>query len=229
MVAPTFEATAQHLSSRVRVVRTGNPIRRQIASVPSRRAEWAAEGRVSFGLASDRATILVLGGSQGALRLDEIVAQAVGLMAGRSDLQLLVSTGRDHVQVVPSIDGPAGPIVRAVPFIERMDLALAVADLVVSRSGAGVAELAACGAPSILVPYPHATEDHQAANARELADAGAAVIIDQADLSPSALASSILELMEDHHLRKRMSEAASAWARPDAAARIADLVEEAAP
>jgi UDP-N-acetylglucosamine--N-acetylmuramyl-(pentapeptide) pyrophosphoryl-undecaprenol N-acetylglucosamine transferase len=119
-------------------------------------------------------------------------------------------------------------IVRAVPFIERMDRALAVADLVVSRAGASVAELAVCGLPAILVPYPFATELHQDANAREVAEAGAAVMIGDDELSPSGLAAGILELMHDDDRRRRMREAARAWARPDAAARIATLAIEVA-
>jgi len=107
-----------------------------------------------------------------------------------------------------------------------MDLALAVADLAVSRSGASVAELAACGLPSILVPYPYATENHQEANAREVVDAGAATLILDADLSAERVASGILELMDDRVRMQAMGAAARAWARPDAARRIADLAQE---
>jgi UDP-N-acetylglucosamine--N-acetylmuramyl-(pentapeptide) pyrophosphoryl-undecaprenol N-acetylglucosamine transferase len=228
VVATTFEATTERLPSGTRVVRTGNPIRREIASVKQRQEELAAEARAVFGLAAGRGTVLVVGGSQGALGIDRVVAGMLPVMAARADLQLLVSTGREHAGVVPDMDDASGLLVRALPFIDRMELALALADLAVSRSGASVAELTACGIPSILIPYPHATEDHQRANARELAAAGAAVMVDQATLSPSGLASSILELMDDGERRGRMTEAALAWARPDAAARIADLVQEAA-
>ena len=107
-----------------------------------------------------------------------------------------------------------------------MDRALAVADLVVSRAGGSVAEVTACGLPSILVPYPHATENHQEANARELVSAGAARMVLDRDLSSSTLAAAILDLVDDHATRAAMGASALAWARPDAAMRIADLCSE---
>jgi len=119
-------------------------------------------------------------------------------------------------------------LVRAVPFIERMDRALAIADLAVSRAGASVAELAACGLASILVPYPHATENHQEANALEMVAAGAATMLRDADLSSSTLTAGILDLVDDERTRAAMGAAATAWARPDAAGRIAALAVEVA-
>jgi UDP-N-acetylglucosamine--N-acetylmuramyl-(pentapeptide) pyrophosphoryl-undecaprenol N-acetylglucosamine transferase len=229
VVATTFAATEGRLHRGVRVVRTGNPIRVEIASIPERRDALREEARVAFDLRTDRTTVLVVGGSQGALRIDRAVAGALSLLADRADLQLLVGTGRPHLGVVDeAIDPEAALIVRAVAFIERMDLALAVADLVVSRAGASVAELAAAGLPAILVPYPHATEDHQTLNAAEVVAAGAAVALPDAACTPDALASIILELVDLPERRRAMSQAALAWARPDAAGRIAELVREVA-
>lgn len=226
-VATTFAATSERLPRARRIERTGNPIRREIAAVTTDRSALAAEGRVAFDLTSDRTTVLVTGGSQGALRIDEAVAAALPLLRERADLQLLVATGRAHERVVSEVvDEGAALRVRSQGFIERMDLALALADLVVARAGASVAELAACGLPSVLVPYPYATEHHQDANAREVAEAGGAVVIGDAELSGSRLARCILELVDDRERRLRMGEAARAWARPDAAARVAGLVEE---
>ena len=101
-----------------------------------------------------------------------------------------------------------------IPFLERMELGYASADLVVSRAGATtIAELAVCGLPSVLVPYPYATEDHQAANARELARVGAAVVVADAELTPSTFARSVIELLTiqgptavDGRERPRMGE-----------------------
>ena len=229
VVATTFDATATRLPAGTRVERTGNPVRRAIVAVREDRARLAAEARAAFGLEEGRRTVLVVGGSLGALRLDQTVAGALAILRDRADLQLLVSTGPAHLGVVAGAVEPRAPLlVRAVPFIERMDLALAVADLAVSRAGASVAELAACGLPSILVPYPYATEHHQDANAAEVVAAGAATLVRDAELSPSGLASCILELMDDEARRTRMGQAALAWARPDAAERIADLVAGAA-
>lgn len=226
-VATTFEAASSRLPSGPRIVRTGNPIRGCIVAVAAHRPALAAQARAAFGLEEGRGTVLLVGGSLGALHLDQAIAEALPLLRERGDLQLLVSTGRGLEDVVTgAVDPDAALLVRVLPFIDRMDLALAVADLAVSRAGASVAELTACGLPSILVPYPFATENHQEANAREVVAAGAATMMADADLSSSGLASRILELMDDAPGRARMAQAALVWARPDAARRIADLVEE---
>jgi UDP-N-acetylglucosamine--N-acetylmuramyl-(pentapeptide) pyrophosphoryl-undecaprenol N-acetylglucosamine transferase len=110
-----------------------------------------------------------------------------------------------------------------------MELALAVADVAVARAGANtVHELAACAIPSILVPYPHATEDHQLANARELETVGAAEIFLDRDLTPRGLAERISALVDDAGRRAAMSVAAGAWATPDADERVAALVRSVA-
>jgi UDP-N-acetylglucosamine--N-acetylmuramyl-(pentapeptide) pyrophosphoryl-undecaprenol N-acetylglucosamine transferase len=106
-----------------------------------------------------------------------------------------------------------------------MELALALGDLAVARAGAGqIAELTACGVPAILVPYPYATEHHQDANAREVQEAGAAVAFEEERLTAEMLAGRIMELVDDAARRAAMSAAARSWARPDADARVADLI-----
>jgi len=227
--ATAFTGAADRLPTRLRVVRTGTPIRPEIAAVTDDRSALRASAIAAFDLAADRTTVLVTGGSQGALSLDRAVAGVLGELAGRDDVQLLVSTGPAHLDVVRDrVDPSAELMVRAVAFIERMDLALAVADLAVGRSGGSVAELAACRIPAILVPYPYATEGHQAANARELEELGAATAIDDRDLTPSALTAAILELVDDEERRTRMAAAMGAWGRTDAATAIAIIAEEVA-
>jgi UDP-N-acetylglucosamine--N-acetylmuramyl-(pentapeptide) pyrophosphoryl-undecaprenol N-acetylglucosamine transferase len=127
-----------------------------------------------------------------------------------------------------AVDRSAALRVAVVPFIDRMDRAYAIADLVVGRAGGSVAEVTACGLPSILVPYPYATENHQEANARELVDAGAARMLPDRALSSSTLTAAILDLVDEPAAMATMRGAALAWARPDAAARIADLCAEVA-
>jgi UDP-N-acetylglucosamine--N-acetylmuramyl-(pentapeptide) pyrophosphoryl-undecaprenol N-acetylglucosamine transferase len=228
-VATTFENTATRLPAGVRVERTGNPIRTEIAAVPERRARLRIEACEAFGLEPDRTTVFVFGGSQGALHLDQVVAEALPSLAHRGDLQLLVSAGPGREAEVARAVDPSGALrVAVVPFVDRMDRAFALADVVVARSGGSVAEVTACGLPSILVPYPHATENHQEANARELVAAGAARMVLDRDLSSSALVTAILDLVDDDAARTEMAAAARGWARPDAAARIADLCVEVA-
>jgi UDP-N-acetylglucosamine--N-acetylmuramyl-(pentapeptide) pyrophosphoryl-undecaprenol N-acetylglucosamine transferase len=228
-IATTFEATRTRLPAGVRVERTGNPIRRAIASVPERRAELAKEAVAAFELEEGRRTLLVLGGSQGALRLDELTRDVVPILAGIGDLQLLLSCGPAHEAAFRDLARAEPLLVRVVGSIDRMELALALGDLAVARAGAGqIAELTASTVPSILVPYPHATEHHQDANAREVERAGAALVLPEPNLTAEALAARIMELMEDEGTRRAMSDAAGAWSRPDAAARVSDLVAEVA-
>ena len=225
--AITFEGTRARLPAGIRIERTGNPIRPEIAAIAEHRARLRAEATAAFGLASDRTTVFVTGGSQGARHLDEVLAAALPLLASRADLQLLVATGPTNLAIVSdAIDPGADLRVSAIGFIERMDLALALADVALSRAGGGVAELTAAGLPSILVPYPHATEHHQDANARELVDAGAARILRDQDLSSSVLAHAILDLVDDTEARRAMGASALRWSRPDAAEQIARLTIE---
>ena len=229
-VAITFDDARRRIRGDARVEVTGYPVRRAILDVPERRDALVAEGRTVLGLDPARQTVMVTGGSQGALHLDQVVAATLPVFAERSDLQLLVLTGPGREREV------AGPAERAgaarivvLPFLDRMELGYAAADLVVSRAGATtIAELAVCGVPSILVPYPHATENHQAANARELARIGAAVVVPDAELTPSVFARTVVELMDDPGGLASMGVRARAWAKPDAAVRFASLVAEAA-
>jgi UDP-N-acetylglucosamine--N-acetylmuramyl-(pentapeptide) pyrophosphoryl-undecaprenol N-acetylglucosamine transferase len=208
----------------------GYPVRESIIDVAADRAALADEGRKLWDLDAERRTVVVTGGSQGALHLNQVVAGALPSLAGRDDLQLLILTGPAHEAVV---SGPAGRVpglrARVLPFLDRMELAYAVADLVVARAGATtLAELAVCGLPAVLVPYPHATEHHQDANARELARAGAAVMLPDAGLTPSMLTEQVLELLDDPDRLSEMADRARDRAKPDAAERFAQLVADVA-
>jgi UDP-N-acetylglucosamine--N-acetylmuramyl-(pentapeptide) pyrophosphoryl-undecaprenol N-acetylglucosamine transferase len=229
-MALTFEDSRSRFPRSLRMEVTGLPLRLEIRGVVARREELAAEALRTWDLEPERTTVLVTGGSQGALHVDETVAGAIPLLADRSDLQLVVLTGAAHEQVVAAAVTPGmGVIVRAVPFLERMELVLAVADLAIARAGANtIHELAACSIPSILVPYPHATDDHQEANARELERAGAADVYRDRDLTPEGLARRLLSLVADGERRTVMAKAGAAWAKPDADERVADLVRDVA-
>jgi UDP-N-acetylglucosamine--N-acetylmuramyl-(pentapeptide) pyrophosphoryl-undecaprenol N-acetylglucosamine transferase len=226
VVATTFEATAGRLPERTRVVRTGNPVRREIAAVALERPRLRGEALRVFELDDERSTVSVFGGSQGARQLDRVVAGAVVELRRRGDLQLLVAAGPANVgELAHEAGTPADLRVHVHGFIERMDLALAVSDVAVARAGSGtISELAVCGVPSILVPYPHATEDHQVANAREVERAGGADVVLEAALTPALLADLVAELLPDEARRSAMRAAMLEWARPDADVRIAELV-----
>jgi UDP-N-acetylglucosamine--N-acetylmuramyl-(pentapeptide) pyrophosphoryl-undecaprenol N-acetylglucosamine transferase len=228
VIATTFESTRDHLPRGVPVRRTGNPLRAEIRVVPQERAELRSEAGRVFDLEPGRTTVGVFGGSQGARHLDEAIAEALPAMSGRRDLQMLVATGPEHLGIVTSaIDEKAALLVRPFPFIQRMELALAATDVAVSRAGSGhLAELAACGIPAILVPYPHATENHQESNARELETLGAAEVVLDDDLSTDLLSARIQALVADDARRSAMAAAMRAWALPDADELLADLILE---
>ena len=228
-IGSTFASAAGRFPGDVPVTQTGNPVRAAILGVPSHRAELADEAREAFRLDPALRTILVFGGSQGALNLDRVIADALPALAERP-VQLVVLTGLDHLEVVADAveRGPA-PRTHVAAFLDRIELAYAVADVAVARAGAGtVAELAVCGIPSVFVPYPHAAANHQEANARELVATGAAELILDRDLASGPLVTCILEVMEDDAKRRSMAQAMRSWAHPDADVRLAQLVMRAA-
>jgi UDP-N-acetylglucosamine--N-acetylmuramyl-(pentapeptide) pyrophosphoryl-undecaprenol N-acetylglucosamine transferase len=160
--------------------------------------------------------------------VNRAVADALRLLR-RDDLQVLLLTGPAHVEAMRAIVAGSGPTaIRVVGYLERMELAYAVADLVVSRSGATtVAEVAVCGVPSILIPYPYATGRHQEANARALQRGGGASMLLDDELDGRVLAERIAWLFEDDERLERMGERARAWGRPAAADALARVVLEA--
>jgi UDP-N-acetylglucosamine--N-acetylmuramyl-(pentapeptide) pyrophosphoryl-undecaprenol N-acetylglucosamine transferase len=230
VAAVTFEDSRDRFPERVRTEVTGLPLRAAVRDAAEHREEFAPAARAELGLERDRTTVLVTGGSQGALHLDRTVADAIPLLSARGDLQLLVLTGSAHEAVVA---GPAARpmdlLVRTIAYLDRIELALACADVAIARAGANtIHELATCGVPAILVPYPHATANHQEANAREVERAGAAEVVLDRDLTPEGLARRILGLVGDAERRDVMGKAAAAWAKPDADERVAALVREVA-
>jgi len=228
--AVAFAEAESRLPRGARVEITGNPIREVIAAVPAGREGLAKEAHAELDLDPERRTVVIFGGSQGALHLDRAAVGACTLLRDRGDLQVLLLTGPAHHETtVRGLPPDAALLVRALPFLDRMELAYAAADLVVSRAGATtIAEVAACGVPSVLVPYPYATANHQEANARALQRAGGASVVLDDQLTAELLAERIESLLDHDERLRAMSGAASAWARPDAAAVVAGLVVRAA-
>ncbi len=197
-------------------------------------------GLEHFGLEPTRSTLLVFGGSQGAQRINQALTGSVGGWNAPGELQILHAAGKRTIDQTrqdwqtSGVDpdgscGPDGLKVRCVEFIEQMHLAYAAADLVVCRAGASsIAELTALGLPSLLVPYPYATADHQTVNARAVARAGGAVIMADAEVTSARMIAAVEPLLVDDDARARMARAAADFGRPDAAADVADLVARAA-
>jgi UDP-N-acetylglucosamine--N-acetylmuramyl-(pentapeptide) pyrophosphoryl-undecaprenol N-acetylglucosamine transferase len=201
---------------------TGRPIGRDV------RAATREAGRAALGIAPDATCVLVAGGSQGAQRINRAVAEAYG---GGPPFDLIHIAGARQVDDTREVigDRDPGPRYRLRGYMDGFHDAVAAADLVVSRAGGSVFELAAIGRPAILIPYPYATADHQTKNARWLIDAGAAVLLPDAECTADRLGALIDELLGDRSRLERMAAAARTVARPDAAERIARAVAELAP
>lgn len=235
-VALSFAEAAPKLprGARRRAVVTGNPVRGEILRVLAERDRLSREGYETFGLYPGRTTIVVFGGSQGALRINRAAVGAACLLSERSDLQVLLITGRAHLeptsQALPrEPDDGGGLRVRAMGYVDRMELAYAISDLVVARAGATtIAEITGCGLPALLVPYPHATAGHQEANARVLQRRGAATVVLDHELTPESFAERVRALVDAHDRLRTMRAASAAAGRPDAAERLADVVERVA-
>jgi UDP-N-acetylglucosamine--N-acetylmuramyl-(pentapeptide) pyrophosphoryl-undecaprenol N-acetylglucosamine transferase len=176
--------------------------------------------RRRFGIDPAARCLLVFGGSLGARSLNEAALEAFGREAPFAVLH--ASGRRDYHDLRRRLDELGSPPhYRLEPYIEPFGEAYAAADLAAARSGGSVFELAAAGLPSILVPYPHATGDHQTGNARWMADAGAAMVLPDAELTAERLRSEALAIAGDPERLARMAAAARGLARPDAADRIA--------
>ncbi len=198
---------------------TGNPVRDDIHDLA---------GQPYVVAASDAAfEILIFGGSQGARRFSEVIPQA--LLALRPELRRRLSVVHqcrvEDLDAVRRIYDEADIQAETAAFFTDMPARLATAHLVIARSGAGtVSELAMAGRPSVLVPYAHATDDHQSRNAEMLSSVGGAWVLPEADLDVPALAEHLAMLMTDPDLLRNAAKAACGRAQPNAAARLAEMV-----
>lgn len=219
-VATLAAVTDSGLDARV----VGNPVRQAVATLD--RAALRAEARETFGLHPDAPTLLVVGGSQGARSLNTAMA-AVADEFSRAGVAVLHAVGPKNVDDAPRPTGDGAPYV-TVPYLDRMDLAYAAADLILCRSGAiTVAEVSAVGLPAVFVPLPHGNGE-QALNARDLVDGGAALLVDDAALDADYLRSQVLPLALDADRLQTMSAAAASGGSRDAAEVVARIALDAA-
>ncbi|MDD5174991.1 MAG: undecaprenyldiphospho-muramoylpentapeptide beta-N-acetylglucosaminyltransferase [Sterolibacterium sp.] len=197
----------------------GNPVRPEIAALPEtaqRFVERTAQG--------SPLRLLVIGGSLGAQALNDVVPKSLALLPEGERPQVVHQSGAKHLESLKHNYQQAGVAANCVAFIEDMAGAYEWADLVICRAGAlTVAELAAAGVASILVPFPHAVDDHQTANARFLTNAGAAILLPQSELTPEKLA--LLRNLSRAQLLQ-MAEKARAIAKPDATVVVARICRE---
>jgi UDP-N-acetylglucosamine--N-acetylmuramyl-(pentapeptide) pyrophosphoryl-undecaprenol N-acetylglucosamine transferase len=197
----------------------GNPVRSEIAGLPA--PELRFQGR------HGPLRVLVVGGSLGAQALNEAVPQALALIDPLQRPAVMHQAGAKHLDVLQANYATAGVQAQTVAFIDDMAARYAEADLVICRAGAlTVSELAAAGVASVLVPFPHAVDDHQTSNARFLAEAGAAVLVQQRELSARRLADLLIGFTRERLLA--MAVRARSLAKPDAAAAVAAVCRAAA-
>jgi UDP-N-acetylglucosamine--N-acetylmuramyl-(pentapeptide) pyrophosphoryl-undecaprenol N-acetylglucosamine transferase len=212
-----MEAARPFFPTRETVI-TGTPVRPEIANLPSRE-----DAAALFGLDAAKPTIVVTGGSQGARRLNELCAEAAAELP--ADTQVLHIAGAADFQRVSEITSTR-PGYKVLGFCDQMPAAYSIADLVIARSGASsLTEIAICGHPSILVPYPYAADNHQTRNAEVFSEVGAAILIQESSLDSEILASLSISILQDLPTYKRMAKAARALAVPDAAEQVCAAIE----
>jgi len=200
------------------IVITGTPVRDEMVNLPSR-----AEGAEAFRLDPKKPVLLVMGGSQGAKRLNDLAAESAALFP--ADIQILHIAGTADLERVQETVGNRDNY-RVVGFCDKMALAYAASDLIIARSGASsLTEIAHAGLPSILVPFPYAADDHQTKNALVFSEAGAAELVQERDLDAPKLAQVASGILNDLQTHGRMAQAARALDVPDASARVCDAIE----
>ena len=196
---------------------TGNPVRAEIARIPAPDERFASR--------QGPLRLLIVGGSLGAQALNDAVPQALAQMAAHERPQVVHQSGERHLEALRASYSAAGVEGELVAFIDDMAGRYAEADLVLCRAGAiTVAELCTGGMASVLVPFPHAVDDHQSANAAFLADRGAAVLLPQPQLAPGTLAALLRRM--DRATLLEMARKARALGKPDAARTVAERCME---
>jgi UDP-N-acetylglucosamine--N-acetylmuramyl-(pentapeptide) pyrophosphoryl-undecaprenol N-acetylglucosamine transferase len=217
-----FPAAAARLRAR-KVTTTGTPVR------PQFKPGDPAPCRAAFRLESNRPTILVMGGSQGASGINDMILSALPLLGNRTSAwQWLHLTGPGDVEKVEQAYAARGFKAVVKPFLAEMDMVLGAATIAVSRAGASsLAEIAAVRLPSLLVPYPTAADNHQFYNARAFEATGAARLLEQKNATPEKVAALLCELIEGASARAKIQAALAQWHAPRAAEQIAEIMLEA--
>ncbi len=207
-----------------KIILAGNPVRQNVIDIEGKQ-KIAYE---YFELDKSKPVVLIVGGSQGARSINESVSKNLELLV-MNNLQLLWQTGKPFADeagkvILEKLNGNTKKMVKVHPFINKMDMAYAVADIVVSRAGAiAISELCAVGKPAVLVPLPTAAEDHQTKNALALTGHDAAIHLRDAE-APENLARIVIGLAKDENRKKQLAENIKKLSLPDSAGKIADEV-----
>jgi UDP-N-acetylglucosamine--N-acetylmuramyl-(pentapeptide) pyrophosphoryl-undecaprenol N-acetylglucosamine transferase len=214
-----FPETAARLRA-PKVTTTGTPVRSQF------QPRDPAACRIALGLASNRPVVLIMGGSQGASGINEMILSALPVLGERAkNWQWLHLTGTNDFEKVKTAYDARGLNAVIKPFLTEMDLALGAATVAVSRAGASsLAEIAAMRLPSLLIPYPTAANNHQFYNARAFESTGAARLLEQKTATRENVADLLCELIEDAAARSKIQTALAQWHAPHAAGQIAETI-----
>ena len=213
-VCLSYEDARRHLKKKSGVV-TGNPVREEILMSEK------FEASKKFGLSRDLIVVGLIGGSQGALPLNNAMEEALDKI---KNIQIIWQVGSSHHDNYYRYNNDR---IKVISFVDDMGAFYSASDLVISRAGAlALAEIAACGKPSLLVPFSRAAGDHQSKNAESLRAAGASVVINQRDLTGYRLANEIISLTSNPTRLEKMSNAARSVSKPDAATQIVEEIEE---
>ena len=212
----TYEDSRRYFRRQSRLYVYGNPVRQSVALCRDR------SSYEKFGFQRQRKTVLIFGGSQGARRLNEVVAETLTRLVKTKDWQFLWITGPRWYDRWLEYNGLGEGRIRVIPYLSDMSEAYAITDLAICRAGATtIAELTLCGIPAIYVPFPFATADHQSKNAESVVRAGGGLLIQERDLTADSLCKSLEHVLRNENLLNKMRRAARALARPEAASHIA--------
>lgn len=211
-----LEAFPRAFPASEKVQQTGNPVRADIAAIP--------EPKQRLETRTGALHVLVLGGSQGAVALNKLVPEALALLKVQHDVEIKHQAGKKNIEAATSIYKALNVDAEVLPFIHDMAAMYEWADIVICRSGAlTVSELAAAGVASVLIPFPFAVDDHQTANARFLSEAGAALLLQQKDLTAEGLAAQLAPLLSREKLLV-MAQNARQQAKPSATAAVVTAI-----
>lgn len=221
-VCISFAESKKYFFFSKNIILTGNPIREDILNISRE------EGLNYFGFSPNKFTILVFGGSQGAKKLNTIFVETVNLLSSLQDkIQIIHLTGEQHFPFVLQLYQGERDYLRVFPYLFSMGYAYRASDLVISRAGAtSISEIIACGLPSILIPYPYASENHQKLNAEMLVKNNAGIMIEEKDLNGPMLAEEILYLFYHPEKREEISQNIKKLYIPKPAENLIRVVEE---